>query len=87
YQQAEHKLSDAKSQLTTIDQQLSGLTQQREQSLADIERLKAEQAEQNQALESLRPQLIELTDKRDNYKRNEQPLQRAWHEAQNNLSR
>ena len=87
YQQAEHKLSDAKSQLVTIEQQLSGLAQQREQSLADIERLKAEQAEQNQALEVLRPQLIELTDKRDNYKRNEQPIQRAWHEAQNNLSR
>lgn len=87
YQQAEHKLSDAKSQLTTIEQQLSGLAQQRAQSLADIERLNAEQAEQNQALEALRPQLTELTDKRDNYKRNEQPLQRAWHEAQNNLSR
>ncbi|WP_298808495.1 AAA family ATPase [uncultured Psychrobacter sp.] len=87
YQQAEHKLSDAKSQLATIEQQLSGLAQQRAQSLADIERLNAEQAEQNQALEALRPQLIELTDKRDNYKRNEQPLQRAWHEAQNNLSR
>ncbi len=87
YQQAEHKLNDAKSQLATIEQQLSGLAQQREQSLADIERLNAEQAEQNQALETLRPQLTELTDKRDNYKRNEQPLQRAWHEAQNNLSR
>jgi len=87
YQQAEHKLSDTKSQLTTIEQQLSGLAQQRAQSLADIERLNAEQAEQNQALEALRPQLTELTDKRDNYKRNEQPLQRAWHEAQNNLSR
>ncbi|MGE6474732.1 AAA family ATPase [Psychrobacter sp. NPDC078631] len=87
YQQAEHQLSDAKSQLVTIEQQLSGLAQQREQSLADIERLNAEQAEQRQALEVLRPQLTELTDKRDNYKRNEQPLQRAWHEAQNNLSR
>ncbi len=87
YQQAEHQLSDAKSQLTTIEQQLSGLAQQREQSLADIERLNAEQAEQHQALEVLRPQLTELTDKRNNYKRNEQPLQRAWHEAQNNLSR
>jgi chromosome segregation protein len=86
YQQAEHQLRDAKSQLTTIEQQLSGLAQQRAQSLADIERLNAEQAEQNQALEALRPQLIELADKRDNYKRNEQPLQRAWHEAHNNLS-
>ncbi|MBA6243952.1 MULTISPECIES: AAA family ATPase [unclassified Psychrobacter] len=87
YQQAEHKLSDAKSQLNAIEQQLSGLAQQRAQSLADIERLNSEQAEQNQALEVLRPRLIELTKKRDNYKRNEQPLQRAWHEAQNNLSR
>ncbi|MGE6324680.1 AAA family ATPase [Psychrobacter sp. NPDC078370] len=87
YQQAEHKLSDAKSQLATIEQQLFGLAQQRAQSLADIERLNAEQAEQHQALEALRPQLVELTDKRDNYKRNEQPLQRAWHDAQNNLSR
>ncbi len=87
YQQAEHQLSDAKSQLATIEQQLSGLAQQRDQSLADIERLNAEQAEQNQALETLRPQLTELTDKRNNYKRNEQPLQRAWHESQNNLSR
>ncbi|MGM8891733.1 AAA family ATPase [Psychrobacter sp. 1Y1] len=87
YQQAEHELSDAKSQLATIEHQLSGLAQQRAQSLADIERLNAEQAEQNQALETLRPQLTELTDKRNNHKRNEQPLQRAWHEAQNNLSR
>lgn len=87
YQQAEHKLSDAKSQLTAIEQQLTSLAQQRAQSLADIERLNVEQAEQNQALEALRPQLTELTDKRDDYKRNEQPLQRAWHEAQNNLSR
>ncbi|MGY8856888.1 MAG: AAA family ATPase [Pseudomonadales bacterium] len=87
YQQAEHKLSDAKSQLATIEQQLSDLAQQRAQSLADIERLNAEQAEQNQALEALRPQLTELADKRNNYRRNEQPLQRAWHEAQNNLSR
>ena len=87
YQQAEHELSDAKSQLTTIEQQMTSLAQQREQSLADIERLQSEQTEQTQALEALRPQLVELTDKRDNYKRNEQPLQRAWHDAQNHLSR
>ncbi|MBF2719230.1 AAA family ATPase [Psychrobacter sp. NG254] len=87
YQQAEYELSDAKSQLTAIEQQLSNLAQQREQAVGDIERLKAEQAEQNQALEALRPQLIELTGKRDDYKRNEQPLQRAWHDAQNQLSR
>ncbi|MBZ1393078.1 AAA family ATPase [Psychrobacter pacificensis] len=87
YQTAEHQLSDATAQLAAIEQQLSHLAQQREQSLADIERLNAEQAEQQQALERLRPQLAELTHKRDNYKRNEQPLQRAWHDAQNQLSR
>ena len=87
YQTAEHQLSDATAQLMAIEQQLSHLAQQREQSLADIERLNAEQAEQNKALEALRPQLAELTHKRDDYKRNEQPLQRAWHDAQNQLSR
>ncbi len=87
YQQAEHQLSDAKSQLTVIEQQLASLEQQREQAVDEIERLKAEQAEQQNVLEELRPQLIELTNKREAYKRNEQPLQRAWHEAQNKLSR
>jgi chromosome segregation protein len=87
YQNAEHQLSDATAQLAAIEQQLSHLAQQREQSLADIERLNTEQAEQNQALEALRPQLADLTHKRDDYKRNEQPLQRAWHDAQNQLSR
>ena len=78
---AEHQLSDATAQLAAIEQQLSHLAQQREQSLADIERLNAEQAEQQQALETLRPQLAELSDKRDNHKRHEQPLQRAWRVA------
>ncbi|OLF34596.1 chromosome segregation protein SMC [Psychrobacter sp. C 20.9] len=87
YQNAEHQLGDVTSQLMAIEQQLSYLAQQRQQSLADIERLNTEQAEQQQALERLRPQLAELTHKRDNYKRNEQPLQRAWHDAQNQLSR
>ncbi|AMN48825.1 AAA family ATPase [Psychrobacter sp. P2G3] len=87
YQQAEHQLSDAKSQLTVIEQQLVSLEQQREQAVDEIERLKAEQATQQNVLEELRPQLIELTNKREAYKRNEQPLQRAWHEAQNKLSR
>ncbi|NRD69582.1 AAA family ATPase [Psychrobacter okhotskensis] len=87
YQQAEHELSDAKSQLNVIAQQLTSLDQQRGQAVDEIERLKAEQAEQQNVLEELRPQLIELTNKRDTYKRNEQPLQRAWHEAQNKLSR
>jgi len=87
YQNAEHQLSDATSQLMAIEQQLSHLAQQREQSLADIERLNAEQTEQHNALDELRPQLAELTSKRDNDKRNEQPLQRAWHDAQNQLSR
>ncbi|MBI0426102.1 AAA family ATPase [Psychrobacter sp. NG27] len=87
YQQAEHALSDAKSQLTVIEQQLASLDQQRAQAVGEIDRLKAEQAEQQNILESLRPQLNELTSKRDTHKRNEQPLQRAWHDAQNQLSR
>ena len=87
YQQAEHELSDAKSQLTVIEQQLVSLEQQREQAVDEIERLKAEQATQQNVLEELRPQLIELTNKREAYKRNEQPLQRAYHDAQNKLSR
>ena len=38
-------------------------------------------------LEALRPKLIELTNKREAHKRNKQPLQRAYHDAQNQLSR
>ncbi|HCI75718.1 MULTISPECIES: AAA family ATPase [unclassified Psychrobacter] len=87
YQQAEHQLGDAKSQLTAIEQQLASLDQQREQAVDEIERLKAEQAEQQTVLEALRPKLIELTNKRDSHKRNEQPLQRAYHDTQNQLSR
>ncbi|WP_201530831.1 AAA family ATPase [Psychrobacter sp. LFX-11D] len=87
YQQAEHQLSDAKSQLTTIEQQLASLEQQRQQAVDEIERLKSDEAEQQKVLELLRPKLIELTHKRDTHKRNEQPLQRAYHDAQNQLSR
>ncbi len=87
YQQAEHELSDAKSQLSVIAQQLTSLEQQREQAVGEIERLKTEQAKQHNVLEGLRPQLSELTNKRDSHKRNEQPLQRAYHDAQNKLSR
>ena len=87
YQQAQHQLSDAKSQLTTIEQQLASLHQQREQASEEIERLQAEQIEQQESLAALRPQLSELTHKRESHKSNEQPLQRAWHEAQNQLSR
>ena len=87
YQQAEHELGDAKSQLAVIEQQLASLEQQREQAVNEIERLKAEQVEQQNVLEKLRPQLIDLTNKREAYKRNEQPLQRAYHDAQNQLSR
>nr|WP_313974594.1 AAA family ATPase [uncultured Psychrobacter sp.] len=87
YQQAEHELSDAKSQLNAIVQQLTSLEQQRKQAVSEIERLKTEQAEQQNVLEALRPQLSELTNKRDTHKRNEQPLQRAYHDAQNQLSR
>ncbi|KAA0938832.1 AAA family ATPase [Psychrobacter sp. ANT_H59] len=87
YQQAEHQLSDAKSQLTTIEQQLASLEQQRQQAVDEIERLKSDEAEQQKVLELLRPKLIELTNKREVHKRNEQPLQRAYHDAQNQLSR
>ena len=87
YQQAEHELSDAKSQLNVIAQQLTSLEQQRQQAVDEIERLKIEQAEQQKVLEELRPQLDELNSKRDSHKRNEQPLQRAYHDAQNKLSR
>lgn len=87
YQQAEHELSDAKSQLSVIAQQLTSLEQQRQQAVSEIERLKTEQAEQQNVLEELRPQLSDLTKKRDTHKRNEQPLQRAYHDAQNQLSR
>ncbi|MGE6361329.1 AAA family ATPase [Psychrobacter glacincola] len=87
YQQAEHQLGDAKSQLNAIEQQLTSLEQQRKQAVDEINRLKAEQAEQQTVLEALRPKLIELTNKREAHKRNEQPLQRAYHDAQNQLSR
>lgn len=87
YQQAEHQLSDAKSQLTAIEQQLVSLHQQHEQASEEIERLKSDEAEQQHILAALRPQLSELTHKRESHQRNEQPLQRAWHEAQNQLSR
>ncbi|OXL23169.1 AAA family ATPase [Psychrobacter sp. DAB_AL32B] len=87
YQQAEHQLNDARSQLTVIEQQLASLDEQRAQTVNEIERLKFEQAEQQDILEELRPKLTELTSKRESHKRNEQPLQRAWHEAQNQLSR
>ena len=87
YQQAEHQLGDAKSQLTAIEQQLASLEQQRQQAVDEINRLKAEQTEQQTVLEGLRPKLNELTNKREAHKRNEQPLQRAYHDAQNQLSR
>ena len=87
HQKSEHQLSDVTSQLTAIKQQLTSLDQQREQALSEIDRLKAEQTEQQTTVEALRPQLTQLTQKRDTHKRNEQPLQRAWHEAQNQLNR
>lgn len=86
HQQAVHQLDDATSKLVAIEQQLASVDQQRAQAVGEIDRVKAEQAEQQIALEALRPQLIELTNKREAYQRNEQPLQRAWHEAQNQLS-
>ncbi|WP_372844847.1 AAA family ATPase [Psychrobacter sp.] len=85
-QQVEHVLSDAKSQLTAIEQQLASLDQQRQQAVSEIERLKADEAEQQKVLEELRPQLGELSRKREAHKKDEQPLQRALHDAQNQLS-
>lgn len=87
HQQAVHQLDDATSKLVAIEQQLASVDQQRAQAIGEIDRVKAGQTEQQTALEALRPQLIELTNKREAYQRNEQPLQRAWHEAQNQLSR
>ena len=87
YQQAQHQLSDTKSQLIAIKQQLNSLDQQRTQAIDEIEQLKTEQIEQQESLAALRPQLSKLGSKRESHKRNEQPLQRAWHEAQNQLSR
>ncbi|MGP9688829.1 AAA family ATPase [Psychrobacter sp. AOP22-C1-C5] len=87
HQQSIHQLSDATSQLTAIEQQLASVDQQREQAVDEIDKLKAEQADQQNILEALRPRLTELTNKREAYRRNEQPLQRAWHDAQNQLSR
>ncbi|WP_201596745.1 AAA family ATPase [Psychrobacter vallis] len=87
HQQAVHKLSDATAQLAATAQQLASLDEQRQQVIGEIDKLKAAQAEQQTDLEKLRPQLADLTSKRDTYKRNEQPLQRAWHEAQHQLSR
>ncbi|AAZ18187.1 condensin subunit Smc [Psychrobacter arcticus 273-4] len=87
YQQSEHQLSATKSQLSATALQLASLDQQCVQAVAEIECLKSEQAEQQNILEELRPQLSELNEKRESHKRNEQPLQRAWHEAQNQLSR
>lgn len=87
YQKAEHELRDAKSQLTTIQQQLTDIAQQHEQTSAEIDRLKGEQTAQQEILAEMRPQLAELADKREAHQSNEKPLQRAWHEAQNQLSR
>ncbi len=87
HQQAQHQLSDTKSQLMAIEQQLDSLDQQRTQAVDEIEQLKSEQIEQQESLAALRPQLSELDSKRESHKRNEQPLQRAWHESQNQLSR
>ena len=87
HQQVQHQLSDIQSQLMAIKQQLDSLDQQRKQAVDEIEQLKAEQIEQQESLAALRPQLVELTNKRESHKRNEQPLQRAYRDAQNQLSR
>ncbi|WP_350561403.1 AAA family ATPase [Psychrobacter sp. CAL346-MNA-CIBAN-0220] len=86
YQQAEHQLNDIKAQSNQIEQQFVSLRQQREQATAEIEKLKAQQLEQQGELVILRPQLAELKAKREAHQGEEQPLQRAWHDAQNQLS-
>ena len=87
YQQAEHQLTDGHSQIAQIEQQRVSLQQQREQITLELNQLIAQQTEQQLELTTLQPQLAELTSKRDAYRRDEQPLQRTWHEAQNQLSR
>ncbi|MGP5542658.1 AAA family ATPase [Psychrobacter celer] len=87
YQNAEHALNDAKSQLASLAQQMTNLAQQREQAVNEIERITTEQAEQQNVLEKLRPQLDEIASKRKTHQRDERPLQRAYHDAQNQLSR
>ncbi len=87
HQQTAHQLGVVTSQLTATTQQLASLDEQRQQVIDEIEQLKAEQAEQQNILKKLHPQLSELTDKRESHKRNEPPLQRAWHDAQHQLSR
>ncbi|TXD97093.1 AAA family ATPase [Psychrobacter frigidicola] len=87
YQQAEHQLGDGQVQLSQIEEQLASLLQQREQAIAEIEKLQVQEIEQQQELSKLQPKLADLTIKRDAHKQNEQPLQRAWQEAQNQLSR
>ncbi|WP_201526428.1 AAA family ATPase [Psychrobacter frigidicola] len=87
YQQAKHQLGDGQAQLSQIEQQLASLLQQREQAIAEIEKLQAQEIEQQYELSTLHPQLTELTAQREAHKQDEQPLQHAWHEAQNQLSR
>ena len=86
YQQSEYQLNDITVKLTTIDQQLNDLKQQRQQSISEIETLEADQAEQQLKLETLTPQLAELATTRQRYQADEQPLQRAWNKAQTQLS-
>ena len=86
YQQSEYQLNDITVKLTTIEQQLNDLKQQRQQYISEIETLEAEQAEQQLKLETLTPQLAELAAKRQKYQADEQPLQRAWNKAQTQLS-
>ena len=86
YQQSEYQLNDITVKLTTIDQQLNDLKQQRQQSISEIETLEADQAEQQLKLETLTPQLAELATTRQRHQADEQPLQRAWNKAQTQLS-
>lgn len=87
YQQAEHQLNDNQAQITQIEQQLANVLQQQAQASAEIDTLQAQAVEQQHELTLLRPQLTDINAKRDAHKRNEQPLQKAWYDAQNQLTR
>lgn len=87
HQQAAQQLGALTSQLAATAQQLASFDEQRQQAMDEIAKLKAEQTEQQHILKKLQPQLGALTDKRESHKRNEPSLQRAWHDAQHQLSR
>ena len=85
YQQAEHRLNDSEAKSIQLQQQLASIAAQHRQAVDEIETLTLAKAEQQSVLARLRPQLSELTHKRELHQRNEQPLQRALQVAQERL--